>query len=48
MIDVVGLDFGTTWRGRGWPLFYDHVGTCVVPHATDYLVIPIWWDGFSA
>jgi hypothetical protein len=40
--------FGTTWRGRGWPLFYGHIGTCVASYATDYTTVPIWWDGLPA
>ena len=45
MTDAVGIDFGTAWRWGGWPLFYGHLGTCVVPYATDYTMVPKWWDG---
>jgi hypothetical protein len=48
MIDVVGAHFGMKQRGRGWPLFYGHGGTCVAPHVIGYTPVPIWWYGFSA
>jgi len=47
-IDVVGLDFGTSQRGRGWKLHYDQYGKCVASHATGYTPVRIWWDGFLA
>jgi hypothetical protein len=39
-IDAVGSDFGMTWRGREWPLFYSQVGACVAPPAIDYTTFP--------
>jgi hypothetical protein len=45
MTDVVGINFGTTWRWGGWPLFYDQYGTCVVPYATNHTPVLMWWDG---
>jgi hypothetical protein len=47
-IDAVGSAFAMAQRGRGWPLFYSHIGMCVAPYSIDYTVILIWWDGFPA
>jgi hypothetical protein len=46
--DATRSDFGTTRRGRGWPILYINIGMCVVSHSIDPTLIPIWWDGFLA
>jgi hypothetical protein len=40
-----GLKFWYGMEGGVWPLFYDHISKCVVPYATNYSIVPIWWDG---
>jgi hypothetical protein len=45
MTDAVGINFGTTWRWGGLPLFYGRYGACVVLDAIDYTTVLVWWDG---
>jgi hypothetical protein len=40
MIDVMGIDPGSTWWWGGWPLLYSRASTCVASDAIDHPAYP--------